>query len=88
MVLHHVPNIGKALTEIARILKPSATLTILDMISHEKTELQKQMGHKHLGFSQQDLHHPAFQTIRWIKLPKEESALGPALFVTQLKKTS
>jgi ArsR family transcriptional regulator len=86
LVLHHVPHIHTVLNEIARILKPNGTLVILDMETHNKRELQKQMGHKHLGFSIQDFRHPSFECARWNKLPQQEEALGPKLFVAELKK--
>ena len=86
LVLHHVPDIATTLQEVARILKPSGTLTILDMEKHSKTELQNQMGHKHLGFKKIDLQHPSFRLLGWHPIPKEESALGPSLFVAHMQK--
>lgn len=86
LVLHHVPLIHEALDEIARILKPSGSLVILDMQHHTKNELKKQMGHKHLGFAQTDLLHPSFVCSLWNPLPKREEALGPPLFIAKLKK--
>ena len=86
LVLHHVPMIHEALDEISRILKPSGSLVVLDMQSHSKIELKKQMGHKHLGFTQPDLTHPSFVCSQWNPLPKKEDALGPPLFVAKLKK--
>ena len=86
LVLHHVPKIHAAMNEIARILKPGGRLIILDMETHNKQELQKQMGHKHLGFSTQEFSHSGFETVRWNKLPQQEEALGPNLFVAELQK--
>lgn len=87
LVLHHVPNIHEAFDEITRILKPKGRLIILDMHTHNKQEFQKQMGHKHLGFSTADLKHPKLTCTKYSKLPRQEEALGPTLFVAELRKS-
>lgn len=86
LVLHHVPDVHTVLGEIARTLKPSGRLIILDMKTHKKQEFQKQMGHKHLGFSKEDFAHELFAFSRWFSLPHQEQALGPPLFVSEFRK--
>lgn len=88
LVLHHVPNIHTVLGEIARVLKPNGRLIILDMKTHKKQEFQKQMGHKHLGFSKEDFVHTQFSCSRWFSLPHQEQALGPPIFVAELQKNN
>ena len=86
LVLHHVPDIHTVLDEVARILRPSGRFIILDMKSHTKQEFQKQMGHKHLGFSKEDFRHKQFVFSRWLSLPHQDQALGPPLFVAEFQK--
>ena len=86
LVLHHVPNIHTVLCEIARVLKPKGRLIILDMKKHKKQEFKNQMGHKHLGFSKEDFSHELFSCSRWFPLPHQEQALGPPIFIAELKK--
>src|SRR6476661_5405145 len=55
LVLHHVPEPEKALTEVARVLKPGGTLVLVDMLPHDRESYRQQMGHAWLGFAEDDM---------------------------------
>ena len=88
LVMHHVSNVSKAFSEIARSLKPNGHLILLDICKHGQLDLQLNLGHKHLGFSKSELVHHAtdFQLDLFLTLPKEKEALGPPLFIARFIK--
>ena len=86
LVLHHVPEPARALSEVRRVLKRDGRIMIVDMLSHDRVEYQQQMGHVWLGFSEKTikkhLEAAGFDRIATTVLPADEDAKGPALFVT------
>ena len=84
LVLHYSPDPAKALTEVARVVKPGGRLLVVDMLPHEREEYQQQMGHVWLGFSEKQLSRfltsAGFDDIRVRPLPADPDAKGPALF--------
>lgn len=85
LVLHHVRDVVRALSEARRILRPGGRLTVVDMVAHDRRDWRQAMGHQHLGFGEAELagwaeaaglscdrHHP---------LPPVTEAQGPPLFV-------
>ncbi|WP_411846488.1 metalloregulator ArsR/SmtB family transcription factor [Roseibacillus persicicus] len=50
--LHHAQNPGKALAEAHRILKPSGTLVVLDLLQHSFEQARELYHDLHLGFSE------------------------------------
>ena len=91
LVLHHVPEPSRALAEVHRVLKRGGRILIVDMLPHDRVEYQQQMGHVWLGFSEKTmkkyLEAAGFEQARTFNLPPDESAKGPALFVTTARKT-
>ncbi len=85
LVLHHVPDPAAAVGEAARALKPGGRFVLCDMLPHEREEYKSQMGHVWLGFGEDQLRRmgaaAGFSEIRFVSMPVDASAKGPALFV-------
>ena len=85
LVLHHVPEPGRALADVARVLKPGGRLVLVDMLPHDREHYRQQMGHVWLGFSEEHVERlfaeAGFTRTRIVPLPADPKAKGPALFV-------
>src|SRR6266851_2448019 len=85
LVLHHVPEPDKALTEVARVLKPAGRVLLVDMLPHDRDGYRQQMGHVWLGFAEEQTSRmmtaAGFEGIRVVPLAPDGRAKGPALFV-------
>lgn len=55
MYLHHVEDPQRAITEMARILKPAGTLVITDLDEHEVEFLRTEHRDRLLGFQRRDV---------------------------------
>jgi len=90
LVLHHVPEPGKALTEVARVLKPGGHVLLVDMLPHDRESYRQQMGHVWLGFGDDQtrrmLDASGFEDIRIVPLATDVKAKGPGLFVATGRK--
>lgn len=90
LVLHHVPEPGRALAEMHRVLKGGGRVLIVDMLPHDRVEYQQQMGHVWLGFSEKTmkkhLEAAGFDTPVISALPADADAKGPSLFVATARK--
>ena len=91
LVLHHVPEPQRALAEVARVLKPSGKLLIVDMLPHDRESYRQQMGHVWLGFSEEHtrriLGESGFDGVRIVPLSPDAKSKGPGLFVATAKRT-
>ena len=90
LVLHHVPEPVRALSEVRRVLKAGGRILVLDMLPHDRVEYQQQMGHVWLGFSdptmKKYLEAAGFDSPTLTALPADEAAKGPSLFVATARK--
>ena len=84
LVLHHVPDPGRAIAEAARVVAPGGRVLIVDMLPHDRSDYQQQMGHVWLGFSEPQIRRwlegAGFADVRFETLTTEATAKGPALF--------
>lgn len=84
LVLPYIDDPIEVLIEARRVLKPNATLVILDLLPHDRATYQQELGHVRLGVEKSQLeawlseagmhvltHHP---------IPPDPDVKGPALF--------
>ncbi|MFA6043881.1 MAG: metalloregulator ArsR/SmtB family transcription factor [Phycisphaerales bacterium] len=88
LVLHHLEDPAGAVRETFRVLRTTrggGVGLFVDMVSHDRDEYRRNMGHKHLGFSRQRviemLGEAGFADVVYHELPPEPQAKGPGLFV-------
>lgn len=55
MVLHHLPEIDAALSEMFRVLKPGGTVCVLELGPHKETWMREALGDRHLGLESRDV---------------------------------
>jgi ArsR family transcriptional regulator len=88
LVLHHVEDVGSAIAEMRRVIRPHGQAIILDMIPHKRREYAHSMGHQHLGFSKEELEAYAdaadLRLESYRVLPPDPKADGPGLFIARL----
>jgi ubiquinone/menaquinone biosynthesis C-methylase UbiE/DNA-binding transcriptional ArsR family regulator len=92
LVLHYVVEPIRALTDVTRALKPGGRLLVVDMMPHDREEYRQKMGHLWQGFSADQLgqwsRDAGLDAMRYIHLPPDPEAKGPALFAASLCKHS
>ncbi len=84
LVLHHLDRPELAVREAARIARPGGKVLIVDMLTHDRVQYRREMGHTRLGFSQEEIeticHEAGLGGTRFQPLPPAPEAKGPNLF--------
>lgn len=84
LVLHHLAEPGTALREMRRVLKPGGIALVVDMTSHDRDTYRHTMGHRWLGFSEQQTlqmtRDAGLENARVVLLPSDTHGKGPGLF--------
>jgi ArsR family transcriptional regulator len=92
LVLHHLPEPRRAISELARVLRVGGRVIVVDMLPHQHDAFRSQMGDVWLGFSEPQvarmLAEAGFGQIRVVPVAPETRAKGPALFVASGEKQS
>ena len=90
LVLHHLPEPERALTDVWRVLKAGGRLLIVDMLPHDRESYRQQMGHVWLGFSDEHVRRildgSGFGDVRIVPLSPDPKSKGPGLFVATAKR--
>lgn len=89
LVLHHVADLERAFTEMARALRPGGRVAITDMRRHNRTAYRDSMGHAHLGFDPEDLQAvlpPGLEILRYAPLRPDPEMQGPPLFTAVVRR--
>ncbi|WP_325310709.1 metalloregulator ArsR/SmtB family transcription factor [Longimicrobium sp.] len=87
LVLHYVAEPAAALAEARRVLRPGGVLLVVDMTPHDREEYRQAMGHVWLGFAPDELQgwmtDADLGGFRYVALPADPAAKGPALFAAR-----
>ncbi len=90
VVLPYLSDPQAVLAEASRTLKVDAALVIVDLLPHERTGYQQEMGHVRLGVDRTELEQwiaPInLNLVSYQTLPPDPEAKGPALFAARLQR--
>jgi len=91
LVLQHVVDPGVVFSEVARVLRVGGRVLVVDMVPHEREDLQDRLEHVWQGFSGPQLEswlsEAGFGGFRWVELPADPEAKGPSLFAATAVRT-
>jgi len=91
LVLHHLESPQEAIAATARGLRSRGAILIVDMMRHDRVAWRHTMGHRHLGFTENDVRRWADESKltleRFARLRADTTARGPALFAAMLRRS-
>lgn len=94
LVVHHIEDPSKVIEEAYRILRignGGGVLLMIDMLAHDREEYRRTMGHRHLGFTRDQISEhmssAGFGSVRIHELPTSTDSRGPGLFVASARIT-
>ena len=92
LVVHHIEDPSKVIKEAYRILRignGGGVLLMIDMLAHDREEYRRTMGHRHLGFTRDEIgnhmNKAGFGSVRIHELPTSTDSRGPGLFVASAR---
>lgn len=90
LVLHHVAELAPVFAEVGRVLRTGGRFVLVDMVEHDRSDFQSTMGHRHPGFSREQIEAlgatEGLRLVRWTVLPPDPQAQGPGLFIGVLER--
>ncbi|HVZ49171.1 MAG TPA: metalloregulator ArsR/SmtB family transcription factor [Gemmatimonadaceae bacterium] len=88
LVLPYIADPAAALGAVRATLAPRGRALVLDLRPHDRADLREQMGHAWQGIAEAQLaawaSEAGFTSCRYVALPPQPAAKGPALFVATL----
>jgi ArsR family transcriptional regulator len=90
LVFHHADDPAAMLRAMAPCFRPGGALLVVDMVKHDRAAYQQSMGHRHLGFAEDELARFArgsgFSLRRFTRLRPDTHAKGPGLFAASFSR--
>jgi len=90
LVFHHADDPAAMLRAMAPCFRAGGALLVVDMVKHDRAAYQQSMGHRHLGFAEDELARFArgsgFSLRRFTRLRPDTHAKGPGLFAASFSR--
>ncbi|MDH3254951.1 MAG: metalloregulator ArsR/SmtB family transcription factor [Acidobacteriota bacterium] len=84
LVMHHLPEPPRVFSEAARVLKPGGRFLIVDMLSHDREDYRREMGHIWLGFTEAQIvewfENAGFEAVHFRPGRLDPEMRGPSIF--------
>ena len=91
LVLSYLPDVGPALAEMARVIKPGGKAVIVDVMRHDRDDFRREMGQHSMGFDRDEvcglLIDAGLVNPTCTPIPPHPDAKGPALLIATANKS-